>query len=115
MGQQGFQKEIKVQGVSRDSANELDRRNHGLSGTVLLLSSSNYTGVAGVAPTGNYIGFVVGSGGVTISSITYNFPEEHTVYTGESLNSLGFVPGAYYPLDGIKTITISAGAILLYK
>ena len=106
---------IDINSVSVEASAELARKNHGLDGTLLLLTTSNYGAGAGIAPAGNYMGFIVGSSGVTISSITYNIPEKHTTYSTETINSLGLVPGIYYPLDGIKTITITAGAILLYK
>ena len=104
-----------INSVSVEASAELARKNHGLDGTLLLLTTSNYGAGAGIAPNSNYMGFIVGSSGVTISSITYNIPEKHTTYSTETINSLGLVPGIYYPLDGIKTITITAGAILLYK
>ena len=104
-----------INSVSVEASAELARKNHGLDGTLLLLTTSNYGAGAGIAPDGNYMGFIVGSSGVTISSITYNIPEKHSTYSTETINSLGLVPGIYYPLDGIKTITITAGAILLYK
>ena len=114
MGNQGFIKEVKIDAIARAVADELDKRNHGLNGTVLLLPSSNYTGSAGQSPLGYYQGFMTGSSGATISAITY-WEDKHQTYGNETLNDLGIDADIYYAIDDIKQVTISAGAILLYR
>jgi len=104
-----------IESVSLEASELLNAKNHAIYGTVLLTSLSNYTGVAGVSPIGDYAGFYVGSAGATISTITYNSTDKHLTYTGETLNSLGLVAGQYYAIDGIRQVTITAGALLLIK
>jgi len=104
----------EIQSISPDAADQLARKNHALDGTLLLTSASNYGLGAGVAPHGNYAGFICGSTLPVISAITFN-TEKHTFYSTETINSLGLIEGQYYPLDGIHTVTITAGAMLLIK
>lgn len=105
----------KISELSPEAAAQFDTNSFALRGTVLLTSLSNYGEGAGIAPLGMYSGFIVGGAGVTISSITYEVPSLHNSVAGENINSLGLVAGLFYPLEGITTLTITAGALLLIK
>jgi len=106
---------VTVDSVSKHASDSFNSKMFGLSGTVLLTSASNYTGTAGESPVGSYTGFIIGSSGVTITTITYSDKGKHLTYTGEDINSLGFVAGQFLPLHSLIQIKISAGSILLYK
>lgn len=93
---------------------QVDRRNHGLDGTLLLTKDSNFGAGAGVAPHGDYAGFICGSTIPTITAISFN-TEKHSFYSTETIATLGLMEGQYYPLDGIHSVTITAGAMLLIK
>lgn len=104
-----------IESISPEAAELLASKNHAIYGTLLLTSLSNYTGVAGVSPVGDYAGFYVGGSGVTITAITYTTPDKHKTYSTEIINDLELVAGQYYAIDGIKQVTISAGALLLVR
>lgn len=106
---------VNMQSADDNAVDQLDKRTHALAGTVLLLSTSNFGGGAGVAPIGEYCGFITGSTAPTISAITYVDKTKHLTAGSEMLNSLGFVAGRYYPISGIKTVTITGGAMLLIR
>jgi len=103
-----------IESVSKYASDAITGKSFGDRGTVLLTSTSNYGAGAGVAPNGNYFGFIVGSDGVTLTSITFN-NNIHQTYSTETIADLGLVEGQFYPLEGIQTLTITAGALLLYK
>ena len=103
-----------IKSISSEAAEQLARKNHALDGTLLLTSTSNFGAGAGKAPTGNYAGFICGSTIPVISAITFN-TKKHSFYDTQTINDLGLVAGQYIPLDGIVTLTITAGAMLLIK
>ena len=95
---------------------QLNAKAHASYGTTLLTSASAYDGMnTGQSPTGRYTGFLVGDAGVTVSEATYWNNNTNTFATGESLASFSFTAGQYYPFPEGKTITISAGNIMLIK
>lgn len=110
---QGFIKDIHIQSIAREVANELDNRNHALTGKVFITSASNFGGGAGVAPTGKYSGFVVLST-PTISSITFLEPDKYKFAPTQGIETIDeyFIQGAYYPME-FSTMTISGGALEL--
>lgn len=114
MGEQGFQREVLLDSVHRDAMDEFDRRNHALDGGIFLSKDSTY-GAAGVAPTGEYSGFIVLST-PTISVLTFLEPEKWRIADNETIATFDeyFVQGAYYPIP-FSDITITAGFLLLIK
>ena len=111
----GKDSNLHIKSVDKYAAESINGKSFGNRGTVLLTSTSNYGAGAGVAPNGDYFGFIVGADGATITSITFNDPDLHRTYSTETIADLGLVEGQFYPLEGIKTLTITAGALLLYK
>jgi len=105
---------VSITDISEDAANQLSSKQLALAGTLTLTSLSNYGDGAGIAPTGKYSGFIVGANGVTISSIKFE-STIHSFAPGENINSLGFIAGIFYPYDGITTLTITAGSLILIK
>ena len=99
-----------IESISPEAAELLASKNHAIYGTLLLTSLSNYTGVAGVSPVGDYAGFYVGGSGVTITAITYLYPEK---YSGD-VATFPWVAGAFYPIE-FSTLTTSAGNLMLIK
>ena len=115
MNDQGFQKEVLVEAITRSVVDELDRRNHALDGKVFLTAASNWGTGAGIAPTGKYSGFVVLSV-PTITSITSLEPEKYNFAPTQSMATIDefFVEGLYYPYD-FSNITITGGVLELIK
>lgn len=105
---------VAITNISEDAARQLSSKNLALAGTLTLTSLSNYGDGAGIAPIGKYSGFIVGNNGVTISSIKFE-STIHSFAPGEDINSLGFIAGLFYPYDGITTLTITAGSLMLIK
>jgi hypothetical protein len=103
-----------IQSLSTDALLQLDRRGHALDGTLFLTKDSNYGLGAGIAPHGNYAGFICGDTVPTITSAEF-LTDKHTFASGESLATVVLTGGAYYPYDGLHTITITAGSIILIK
>jgi hypothetical protein len=81
-------------------------------GAVIFKHDDNLGAGAGIAPTGNYSGFIVGADGATITAITYLEPSK---YRGALVSAtFPVVAGQFYPV-GFSTITITAGALMLIK
>ena len=104
----------EIQSISPDAAEQLARKNHALDGTLFLTSTSNYGDGAGIAPTGNYAGFLCGDIVPTITAMTFN-TNKHSFAPGEDATDFVLTSGGFYPLDGIKTVTITAGTMWLIK
>lgn len=111
----GIDNHTFIENVSTDATEQLDKRNHALNGTITLTSTSNFGLGAGISPIGDYAGFITGSTAPTITAATFNYDNKHKFASGETIASLGFVEGAYYPYDGLKQITITAGSLLLIR
>ena len=94
--------ETKLISIDRNVVEELNRDSFAIDGTVFL-------GI-GTAPIGRYKGFIVGGDGVTISAITYLYPEK---YSGDA-TTFPWMAGAFYPIE-FSTLTTSAGNLMLIK
>ncbi len=94
--------ETKVTSIDRNVVEELNRNSFATDGAVFLGT--------GTAPTGKYKGFIVGDSGVTISAITYLYPEK---YSGDA-TTFPWTPGQFYPIE-FSTLTTSAGNLILIK
>lgn len=94
----------------------LNARAHASYGVVILTSASVYiTGSAGLSPTGRYTGFVVSESGATVTAATFWDDTINTFAAGEDISDFPVTAGQYYPFPSLKTITITAGAIMLIK
>ena len=94
--------ETKITSIDRNAIEELNRDSFATDGAVFLGT--------GTAPTGKYKGFIVGDSGVTISAITYLYPEK---YSGDA-TTFPWTSGAFYPIE-FSTLTTSAGNLMLIK
>ena len=94
--------EAKITSIDRNVVEELNRDSFATDGVVFLGT--------GIAPTGKYKGFIVGDSGVTISAVTYLYPEK---YSGDA-TTFPWTPGAFYPIE-FSTLTTSAGNLMLIK
>ncbi len=90
------------------------RYDYAAGGYLLLTAASDYGLGAGISPVHNYIGFIVGSGGVTITAITTTTMGVVNTAPGESLADFSFSEGQVIFLK-LSQITITAGDILLIK
>jgi hypothetical protein len=106
---------VSIEAINRDAANELDRRSHALDGFVILTYQSDFGGGAGVSPTGRYSGFIVSDDGATISAATFWDVDTNNFASTQSMASFKVTAGQYYPFTQGKTITLTAGAIMLFK
>lgn len=94
--------ETKITSIDKNVVKELSRNSFATDGAVFLGT--------GTAPTGKYKGFIVGDSGVTISAITYLYPEK---YSGDA-TTFPWTSGAFYPIE-FSTLTTSAGNLILIK
>ena len=94
--------ETKITSIDKNVVEELNRNSFATDGAVFLGT--------GTAPTGKYKGFIVGDSGVTISAITYLYPEK---YSGDA-TTFPWTSGASYPIE-FSTLTTSAGNLILIK
>jgi len=93
----------------------LNAKAHATYGFTLLTSTSNFEAGAGIAPIGHYTGFIIGDNGATITSATFHDTTVNTFATGESYVTANFpfTAGQYYPFPSGKTLTITAGNLIL--
>ena len=94
--------DTKITAIAASVLEQLNRWAFALDGVVFL-------GI-GTAPTNKYKGFIVGNDGVTISSITYLYPDK---YSGDA-TTFPWTPGAFYPIE-FTTLTTTAGNLILIK
>ena len=100
--------ETKITGITREVIEEMDRASFAKDGGVWLKSTTDLGPGAGIAPTGKYKAIVVGDNGVTISAITYLYPEK---YKG-AITDFTFTAGQAYFIE-FSNLTITAGEVFL--
>ena len=84
------------------------------AGKVLLTNTSDYGTGAGIAPVGDYAGFIVGGSGATITAMTPSGKATYNFSAGQNISNFPIVAGQVY-FFYFTTITITAGALMLIK